>query len=271
MKLPLPGHVLSNDEIRTAFDVGNMGGMRKSNKNNLLLLVSDHSKSLYDDRWEGNILHYTGMGKVGDQTLASQNRTVYESTNTDIKLYLCEVFETNRYIYVGQVQLANSPYNEIQVDDEGQERQVFMFPLQLVDQAKRPTPNNTQLSKLQVTKEKLLKEKPLEELRKRAKTASKKPQRRQTSSEQIVRDPAIAAYVKKAANGICDLCSKPAPFETKSGPYLESHHVIPLADGGDDCISNAVALCPNCHRKMHSLNLALDKVMLSKKIAIRDD
>ena len=41
-------------------------------------------------------------------------------------------------------------------------------------------------------------------------------------------------------------------------PFLETHHVIWLADGGDDSIENTVALCPNCHKKMHVLNLDED-------------
>ena len=33
--------------------------------------------------------------------------------------------------------------------------------------------------------------------------------------------------------------------------YLEVHHPKRLADNGSDTPSNAVALCPNCHREMH--------------------
>jgi 5-methylcytosine-specific restriction protein A len=29
------------------------------------------------------------------------------------------------------------------------------------------------------------------------------------------------------------------------------HHLIRLADGGDDTVDNAVAACPNCHRQRH--------------------
>ena len=47
----------------------------------------------------------------------------------------------------------------------------------------------------------------------------------------------------------------PAPFSDKNGePYLESHHVEWLSKGGEDSIDNVVALCPNCHRKMHVVN-----------------
>lgn len=51
-------------------------------------------------------------------------------------------------------------------------------------------------------------------------------------------------------------------------PYLEAHHVIPLAEGGPDIIENMVALCPNCHRKMHVLKQKEDNEIL-KKIAQR--
>ncbi len=49
------------------------------------------------------------------------------------------------------------------------------------------------------------------------------------------RDPYLAEKVKRNAQGICQLCEKPAPFQDKQGrPYLEAHHVIPLADNGPD-------------------------------------
>jgi 5-methylcytosine-specific restriction protein A len=58
--------------------------------------------------------------------------------------------------------------------------------------------------------------------------------------------------VLKYAKGVCEYCSVPAPFLTNGGtPYLEVHHVVPLADGGADTVENAVAVCPNCHRAAH--------------------
>jgi len=33
--------------------------------------------------------------------------------------------------------------------------------------------------------------------------------------------------------------------------YLETHHVIPIADDGADSIDNVIALCANCHREGH--------------------
>lgn len=61
------------------------------------------------------------------------------------------------------------------------------------------------------------------------------------------------AEVLSCANGICEKCSQPAPFSRSknNSPYLEVHHKVHLAHGGDDSIENAEALCPNCHRERH--------------------
>lgn len=54
------------------------------------------------------------------------------------------------------------------------------------------------------------------------------------------------------AGGKCELCRAQAPFMRVDGtPYLELHHIVPLATGGKEALSNLVMLCPNCHRKMH--------------------
>lgn len=75
----------------------------------------------------------------------------------------------------------------------------------------------------------------------------------------------MAAVVKERAEGICQLCNKPAPFYNKKGePYLECHHIVWIARGGADEVYNAVALCPNCHRKMHSLDEPADVAYLKK-------
>ena len=83
---------------------------------------------------------------------------------------------------------------------------------------------------------------------------------------QFIRNEYIREYSKVRAVGICELCEKPAPFIDIYGvPFLESHHVVLLSRGGKDSIDNVVALCPNCHKKIHNLNLDSDiKKLLDK-------
>ena len=78
------------------------------------------------------------------------------------------------------------------------------------------------------------------------------PSRDTTDASGFRRSPDVAAWTLHHADGKCTLCNDPAPFRTKRGvPYLEVHHVRPLSEGGPDTVDNAVALCPNCHRKAH--------------------
>ncbi len=69
----------------------------------------------------------------------------------------------------------------------------------------------------------------------------------------FVRNPDVVAEVRFLANGKCQECKKPAPFHRRidGKPYLEVHHIKRLADHGEDTVANAMALCPNCHRKRH--------------------
>ena len=104
-----------------------------------------------------------------------------------------------------------------------------------------------------------------DELGTRAKRAKKQPSVRTAQVSVFVRDAAVAEYARRLANGLCDLCEQRAPFQNKSNEaYLECHHIIWLAQGGEDAIANTVALCPNCHRKMHVLNTKADKQKLTK-------
>jgi 5-methylcytosine-specific restriction protein A len=99
----------------------------------------------------------------------------------------------------------------------------------------------------------------------------KAPKKVTRSAEQYERDPKVKAWVLQNAKGKCELCESDAPFMDDAGfPFLEVHHVVPLADGGDDVVSNAVALCPNCHRECHhGVNRKGATVKLKKAVAAR--
>ncbi|MCB9420578.1 MAG: HNH endonuclease [Ardenticatenaceae bacterium] len=92
-----------------------------------------------------------------------------------------------------------------------------------------------------------------EERQMRLKLAPKIPEVTLIIQRVYKRNPDVVAHVLERANGICEECGKPAPFIRSSDntPYLEVHHKIPLSYGGEDIVENAMAVCPNCHRKLH--------------------
>ncbi|WP_241823937.1 HNH endonuclease [Enterovibrio norvegicus] len=103
-------------------------------------------------------------------------------------------------------------------------------------------------------------------LRARAEKGRKKPSTYQQSTTQYERSVWVAEYAKRLANGICQLCLQPAPFENAKGvSYLETHHIVWLAKCGEDTIANTVALCPNCHKKMHIVDDKKDVEILQQR------
>lgn len=267
------GNDYTNDQIVKLCKVGNMGGMRRSLKTNSLIIISDHTK-MYEDRTEIGIeglevLHYTGMGKNGDQSLEfAQNKTLKDSNINGVEVVLFEKFSRDgNYVFRGQVELVENPYQERQVGEDGKDRSVWMFPLQIVNEI--IIINEEEIKSLQHYKEEKVEKDTknlslleLEELAKRAKDKGT----RHTYTISYTRDPFVAAFAKRRANGICDLCEQPAQFTDKKGnPYLECHHVHFLSQGGPDTIENVVALCVVCHKKQHILEDIDEKIHLLKK------
>lgn len=91
------------------------------------------------------------------------------------------------------------------------------------------------------------------QLNRRLASASKVPPKVQVISVGYRRNPDVIVTVLRRAKGHCEECSNPAPFNRRSdgSPYLEVHHSIPLSEGGEDTVENAMAVCPNCHREAH--------------------
>ena len=259
------GNHYNNDDICNTFLCAPQGGMRRSHKTNTLVLVANHTKSLYEDEWKLDTMNYAGMGSKGDQSLEfAQNKTLSESNENGINVHFFEVFTDKVYTYQGQVTLIDKPFQEVQDDEDGNSRSVWIFPLKRKD-GSTPVIPKVSLDKTFERKVKRSSTLTLEELKSKASKSQSKPGSRVATTTTYQRDPNVVNYTLKRATGICELCEQPAPFKKKNGdPYLEVHHVEQLSKGGDDTIENAVALCPNCHRKMHSLGLKSDIEKLTK-------
>lgn len=125
------------------------------------------------------------------------------------------------------------------------------------DRFKKWQPNKEQLSKIEQGTESSLQG-----------TIEGKGGIKRTITKAYIRSTQVAEVTKKRARGICQFCNQPAPFnDSKGNPYLEAHHIIWLSRGGEDNTANTVALCPNCHTRMHVLDLPEDIELLQKKIA----
>lgn len=82
---------------------------------------------------------------------------------------------------------------------------------------------------------------------------------KQDGCEYYPRNPSIAKFALQHANYNCELNNEHKTFisNNSSNNYVEAHHLIPLALHSEfnyclDVPANIIALCPNCHRMLHS-------------------
>lgn len=121
------GQIVSIDDLKAEFQVGNCGSIRKSTENECLVLISNHTSKTkeYKDHWQGDTFYYEGMS-IKDKKLQGQNKALADGA---IPAYLFEVLKNKEYTYQGQVKLAgNYSFEEITCKD-GTKKEIIVFPL----------------------------------------------------------------------------------------------------------------------------------------------
>lgn len=199
----------------------------------------------YGDDWKDGIFHYSGEGQVGPMEWAGGNRAIRDHVAEGKDLHLFKNLGKGRGVrYIGQF-VCSGWHEEQAKDREGGLRRGFIFHLVPLEQAGEETGPAARPSPKKLS---------LDELRKRAlqaaanvKASAKEARRVLYERSQHVRD-----YVLARADGTCEACEAPAPFQRVDGsPYLEPHHTRRLSDGGPDDPRWVAGLCPTCHRRVH--------------------
>ena len=68
---------------------------------------------------------------------------------------------------------------------------------------------------------------------------------------QRYRDPNVRRLVLNRSEGVCELTGVPGFLMANGRRYLETHHIIPLSEGGADTVENVIALSADAHRQAH--------------------
>ncbi|WP_201620245.1 HNH endonuclease [Psychrobacter maritimus] len=196
------------------------------------------------------VFNYTGEGQEGDMKMTKGNLAIRDHQKNRKSIYLFEKVETG-YNFVGLCNYIDDRIEKLN-DRNGELRDAIVFRLDVKNIEEITSSMNSVEAPKAVYITKPSKGKSLQQLREIALSSTPTHASTQEKIQSIQnRSTAIKLYAKKRANGICEGCNETAPFETKSGPYLEVHHLTRLADGGADLPQNVIALCPTCHRKAH--------------------
>ena len=232
------GEVYSRRDLHKQFGGQQQGGISTPNRHPVVLLFTGESGEQhgYRDEWsKDGIFLCTGEGRRGDMRFTRGNLAIRDHAQQGKDLHLFQSIKANRkglVRYIGQMvctgfSFRNSP------DTTGAERKAIIFELTPIQEFIADAESTVESKDLD---EESLEQESLEELRKRAMSASasgRDPKERKALAR--LRSRAIKVYVLKRSGGKCEGCQSSAPFRTARGvPYLEPHHIRRLSDCGPD-------------------------------------
>lgn len=212
----------------------------------VFIITADRGRDFgyVDEFLDDGTFRYSGQGAEGDMDWRFVNRAIRDHERMGKEIHVFEKTGQSYMVrYRGEYEYEDHEW--VQLEDKNENfRDAILFELV-------PVGGRT------INVEGGLEEKSLEELYIDARSAA--PQSTSTSQSEsgssgsdYNRSEIVKQFAKRSAEGICQGCREPAPFESKNGePFLEVHHLKMLGDEGADHPDNVIALCPNCHRRVH--------------------
>jgi 5-methylcytosine-specific restriction protein A len=195
----------------------------------------------YADEWDDEgVFHYFGEGQTGDMKFEAGNSAVRDHAKREKELHLFERDGNGFLRYAGEMLCAGYQWRTAP-DKSESSRQAIVF--QLIPAATASTapydgvPSETDLAKL-------------------AEAADSDPTESNDSGvsrrRTYARSRALRTYVRARAAGTCEGCGEDSPFIAMDGShYLEAHHTERRSDSGPGNRKTVIALCPNCHSRIH--------------------
>jgi 5-methylcytosine-specific restriction protein A len=233
------------NDIHARFGGQQQGGIITPRDHPLVIVITGEEgfQHGYADRLRPDgVFEYFGEGQVGDMQLTGGNKAVAEHSASGESLLLFRKTPTGLR-FEGEMVCETFHY-ERTPDREGNDRNAIVFELrqleavtEIIDERGAPATVD------------------LESLLAKALASAATPPKSGTGTLRNVyeRSRDVRDYVLARAGSTCEGCQSPAPFTRKDGsPYLEPHHIRRLSDGGPDHPAFVIALCPNCHRRVHA-------------------
>jgi 5-methylcytosine-specific restriction enzyme A len=233
-------------DIHARFGGQQQGGIITPARHPVVIIITGEEglEHGYADRYRPDgVFEYFGEGQVGDMRLRAGNRAIAEHSAQGKGLLLFR--RTSEGLRFEGEMVCEGHHLERARDRTGAEREAIVFDLRSLEavaekvEAEPAAPSGLSL----------------EDLRRLAFNAANEPSQAPSEGIRSVyqRSRDVRVYVLARAKGNCEGCSAPAPFLRSDGtPYLEPHHLRRLSDGGPDHPAHVIALCPNCHRRVHA-------------------
>lgn len=249
----VPGQVYRRKDLHKQYGGQEQGGISTPKDHAVVFLISGASGSQYgytDGFRDDGMYWYTGEGQVGDMEMKRGNAAVRDHKQSGKALHVFSDVGDATLQYVGEAEYVDH-HKQVAPDRDGKPRQAIVFELSIGGGAAGA--EAPRVHKPRPKEQTGLWNEPFRSLRDLAlKDAPQNAPLRERKATVRRRSEAVRVYVLRRADGRCEGCGRPAPFETPEGKaYLEPHHTRRLADGGPDHPRWVAALCPNCHARVH--------------------
>ena len=253
----VPGRTYFRKNLLGLYGGQLQGGIWTPQEFPVVFLFSGDNGALYgykDGLTPEDVFEYTGEGQKGDMTFRAGNKAIrdHRANGKDLMLFT-DLGKGKGARFEGLYECASWRLEE-GIDKERDPRKIIVFDLVRVNAAalidKVYDSSESDHSPPQPAS--------IDRLRESAYAAADKsvPRSRTGNVKRswYERSRTISQYVLSRAKGICEACDQPAPFIRKRDgtPYLEPHHTTRLADEGLDHPATVGAICPTCHRRIHS-------------------
>ncbi len=199
------------------------------------------------------VFHYFGQGQSGDMEFISGNRAIRDHVVDGKDLHLFEQTRKGYVRYLGQYVCAGYRFDDNALDSHQRRRRAIVFQLIGASRVDVSLDDHSIITGMQHNETEWQGISRTELYRLAMETSEGASVSATEALHRVYkRSAAVRLYTLERANGVCEGCSRPAPFVTSAGtPYLEPHHTTRLSDGGPDHPRNVIALCPTCHRRVH--------------------
>lgn len=233
------------EDIHARYAGQQQGGIITPQGHSLVIMITGEEGEQHgysDTLRPDGVFEYFGEGQLGDMQMRVGNLAIATHSQRGKSLLLFRKLSRSGGLRYEGEWVCEGVLERQAPDREGKLRRAYVFELRALDSVEAALAQES------------LRDVPIVELRERAFAAARPRVSSSIASRTTFeRSRDVRNYVLARAGSGCEGCSAPAPFCRADGsPYLEPHHIRRVSDGGPDDPRFVIALCPNCHRRVHA-------------------
>lgn len=259
----IPGEIYKRKALHDEYGGQQQGGICTPVKVPIIILFTGDSGNDYGyhfDGWKNDIFEYAGEGQSGDMSFIRGNKAIRDHIKNHKNIYLFEDVGLG-VRYIGEMAYVRHHIRR-GPDKDGIDRSVIVFELKQKEDGSRKrgkwTKERGQENGEDANFQQAISETP-PAVNLPLGIIPPQPPRRRSGMAAYQRNPGIARKCMEEMGYKCEADPSHLTFISRATdkPYIEAHHLIPIAYQGDfpeaslDVPENILILCPLCHRKFH--------------------